>query len=389
MYNVTSWFQQQLELKASEPRRVFTIAGSDYSDYVLKWPTLGQKWNEVRAQNLTIDLANEDQSFDFIRSDKTTLRSACAVQFGFTHPTSGDELVTLFSGTMDKVRYQKGACALSLLDKFKQLSERVMGDRDTPATFTDSSTPPDIAWAAITSYGGYSAVESTSNPDIDYTSYLEWAAVFSADTVLMNAHVEGKKCSEVLKKISRYTQSAIYVQEDRIAFKRFGLADSASTGLDNSTIVDLTLAIDDEDIVNRQYVYGAYNVDSRDWGLQVFDVVTSSVNSYGPREQIEKDDTIWYVDSVSASTLAQKITSAAGEPYDRVTVQTTLFGALRQVGETITVVDSTQGIDAGFRVMEYTLNLDRGLYSAEIDRSQYLTPFTLDVSTLDGPDVLA
>jgi len=158
----------------------------------MKWPTLKQKWDEVRAQSITVELANEDQSFNFIRSDKTTLRSSCAIQFGFTHPTSGDELVTLFSGTMDKVRYSSGACSIALLDKFKQLSERVMGDRDAPATFTDSSTPPDIAWAAITSYGGYSAIESTSNPDIDYSSFLSWSSVLSADTVLMNGQLEGK-----------------------------------------------------------------------------------------------------------------------------------------------------------------------------------------------------
>jgi len=371
VYNVTSWFQEQLQAKSSAPRRVFTIAGSDYSDKVLKWPTLKQKWDEVRAQSITVELANEDQSFNFIRSDKTTLRNNCAIQFGFTHPTSGDELVTLFSGTMDKVRYSSGACSIALLDKFKQLSERVMGDRDTPVTFTDSTTPPDIAWAAITSYGGYSAIESTSNPDIDYSSFLLWSSVLSADTVLMNGQIEGKKCAEVLKRISRFTQTAIYIQEDRIAFKRFGLADSASTTMDDSTILDLTVSIDDEDIINRQYVYGAYNVTSKDWGFQVIDVISSSVNSYGPREQIEKDESIWYVDSVSAQTLAQRITSTAGEPFDRITVNATLYGALRQVGETITVTDSFQGINDGFRVMQYTLNLDQGLFSAEIDRSQY------------------
>jgi len=388
-YNVTSWFVEQIEAKNAKPKRVFTIGGSDYSGFVNKWPTIRRKWDEVRPQSITMELANEGQSFDFIRADKTKLRSSCAVQLGFTHPTSGDELITLYSGTMDKVRYANGACSITLLDKFKQLSERIMGTRDTPVAFTDSSTPPDIAWAAVTSYGGYSAVASDSNPDIDYASFLEWSSVLSADAVFMNGLIDGSKCTEVLKKISRFTQSAIAIENDRIFFKRFSLADSNSGAFTNDNVIDVTLSIDDEDIVNKQYVSAGYVPSSNAWAIQVFDVVSSSVESYGLREQVEKDESVWFVNSNSALNLAQRLTSTAGEPFDRVNVITPLAGALRQVGETMTLVDSTHSIDDGFRVMAYTIDMDRSVFKAEIDRSQYAQPFTLDVSYLDGSDVLA
>lgn len=387
-YQVSSWFVDQLALKSSEPRRVFTIGGSDYSGRVMRWPTIKRSWDEVRPQSITIELANEDGNLNFIQTDKTNLAKNCSVQFGFTHPSSGDELITMYSGKMDKVRFAGGALSITLLDKFKQLTERVMGTRDAPVTFTDSDLPSDIAWAAVTSFGGYSAIESTSNPDIDYQSWLDWAAVFSADSVYMNAYVEGKKVADVLKRISRYTQSAIYIEDDRIAFKRFSMADSNQSTLDHTTLLDLSLSIGDEDIVNKQYVYGAYNVDSRDWGIQVSDVVSTSVNTYGLREQIEKDDVIWYVSSTAAINLAQKITTMAGEPYDRLNISAPAVVALRQVGETITVVDSFHSINGGYRVMDYSLNLDKMTYEANIDRSQYLLPFTLDVSLLDGTDVL-
>ena len=53
-----------------------------------------------------------------------------------------------------------------------------MGTEDAPITFTDSSLPSDLFWAICVSYGGLSAVESTSNPDIDFAAYQEWAEVF-------------------------------------------------------------------------------------------------------------------------------------------------------------------------------------------------------------------
>lgn len=389
-YQVTSWFIDQLSARQSAPKRVFTIGTSDYSDRVRKWPTIKRKWDDVRPQSITLDLVNGDAVLNAIRNNKTLLAETCAIQFGFTHPTSGDELITMFSGTMDKVRYSDGLCAVTLLDKFKRLSERVMGTRDDPVVFSGSTLPSDIAWAAITSFGGYSAIESTTNPDINFESFQAWAAVFSADTVLTDAFIEGKKCTDVLKRVARYTQSAIYIEDDKFAFHRFSAADSNQTTLDNDTIKDLTLEIDDSDIVNKQYVYGAYDTTSGDWFIQTNFVSSSSVNTYGLREQIEKDDTIWYTTSVSALNMAQRVISTAGEPYDRISVDTTLYGALRQVGETIAIEDPffEGAINGGYRVMEYSLNLNDGAYSARLDKSQFASPFRLDYSLLDGTDVL-
>jgi len=385
-YDVTSWFKEQLALKISSPKRTFTIGTSDYSERVAAWPTIKRSWDGVMPQSVTLNLVNEDQAMNFVHTDKTNLSKDCFIKFGFTHPTSGDELITMYSGTIDKARYKGGQCTLTLLDKFKRLSERVMGTNDAPVTFTNSTLPSDIVWTAVTCYGGYSSIQSTSNPDINYTSWLEWALVFSTDNVFMNGNSSGKKITEILKKMARYTNSAIYIEDNKIAFKRFSVTDSFQTSLTNDDIIDIELEIDDEDIINKQYVYGAYDVASRDWGVQVYEVSTSSVNTYGLKEQIEKDESIWYVNSISAVNLAQRIINTAGEPYDRIRVDTTLVAAIRQIGETISIEDTSFGgsIDSGYRIMGYSINLDKGLYSADLDVSQFSFPFRLDISTLDG-----
>ena len=107
-FDTTSWFIEQTLLKSSEPVRKFTIGGSDYSDYVLKWPKFKKKWNDIRPLNFTINLSNDDQLFNFFIDDKTKLKQPVSLQMGYTHPTSGDELITLFAGVSDYVKYDKG-----------------------------------------------------------------------------------------------------------------------------------------------------------------------------------------------------------------------------------------------------------------------------------------
>lgn len=390
-YSVTSWFLSQLDLRASEPQRRFYIGSSDYSDYVLRWPSLRQKWDDVRAQTVTMKMANADQELNFIRENKTLLNTNCFIKFGFTHPTSGDELITMYAGKIDKIAYPRGQCNITLQDKFKQLAERVVGTRDAPVTFTDSALPSDIAWTAVTCYGGLSSVQSTSNTDINWAAFNTWAAVFSADSVYANAYFDGVKVTEVLQRIARYTQSAIFIEEDLLAFARFSAADSNQSTLTTDDFIEpVDVEIEGKDIVNRQYVYGQYSVTSDYWQLQVSDEITSSINSYGPREQVEKDKHIWYVTSTAAANLAARITFTAGEPYDRVKVKSVLTGILRQVGETVVINEPFFGgsLNGGYRVMERTFDMDKGQWAAQLDRSQYGSPFTLDVSALDGTDNL-
>ena len=59
-YSVTSWFQQQMESTGVQPKRVLTLGGSDYSDYVITWPKIKRTTQDLRSVNLSIPLANED-----------------------------------------------------------------------------------------------------------------------------------------------------------------------------------------------------------------------------------------------------------------------------------------------------------------------------------------
>lgn len=389
-YDVTSWFiEQTLSQNPAPIVRKFLIGTSDYSDRVTKWPKFKQVWDDIKPTTLTMKLANEDGALNVLRDDKLVLRSEAEVQFGFTHTSSGDELITQYLGKTSRVKFARGAIDITLTDKFEQLGSRVIGSSDDPVTYAGSNyLPADIAWYAVTSYGGYSAIESTSNPDIDYESFTDWRDRFSADATYMNANLEGLKCLELVRKIGRHTLSAIYTKEGKISFQRFTIGDANVSSLNSDNLQDLTVEFSDRDMVNRQYTYADYSVESDYWQTNVLVEDATSVNSYGPKEETEKDDNIWYVGSGGALNLGQNITQVRGEPYDKLTAMTYLHGFTRLVGETIHVKDDFMTIDSAYRVMGREVDMDSGKTKFYLDRSQFSNEFILDTSSLNGDDVL-
>ena len=387
---VTSWFIDQTLSKTTEPVRKFTIGSSDYSEYVLKWPKFKKQWDDIRPLNFTINLSNEDQVFNFFIDDKTKLKQAVTLEMGYTHPTSGDELITLFAGETDYVRYSKGTCNISIVDKFKQLSERIIGTSDVPVNYMGSSyLPSDVAWWLITSYGGYDTTADSSNVDIDYPAFQTWSEIFSESSIFVEATFDGQKVTEALRKLSRMTRSAINIEEDKISFKRFSLADSNTVTITDDNVLDIGITINDADSINKQHVFADYDVTSEYHKISIFEVATAQVNSYGLHEDTEEDENIWYTNTVSALDLAQRVVNTKKDPYNSLDIASLLNSLPYLIGETVTVVDSLHGISGdGFRIMGKSIDMDKGLVSLLADRSQFGSPFILDTSSLDGSDQL-
>jgi len=290
---VTSWFTNQTESFNSSPVRQFTIGNSDYSDYVQRWPRFKREWDAVRPTNLTINLSNEEKTFNFFLSDRINIVNSCSIKFGYTHATSGDELLDFYAGMITKVSYAKGIASISIEDKFKPLSERLMGTQDAAIDYTGSNhLPSDMAWYICTSYGGLSSITSVSNPDIYFASFQSWAAVFSGDSVFITGRFTGQKCTDSLRRLSRITGSAIHIKNNKIFFKRFSLVDSLNTVINNDNLKDITLKIDDANMINRQHMLFNYDVTSKYHTGTVTSANSTSINSYGLKEGIEKDNKI-------------------------------------------------------------------------------------------------
>lgn len=365
--------------------RKFTIGNSDYTAYVKKWPRIKRQWNDIRPNDITISLANEEGTFNFYNDLKTNIVSSCSVQAGFT-AAGCDTYFTMHAGQATKVKYVDGTLNLTIRDKIKPFSEIVLGDKETPLDYTGSDyLPSDIAWDLATIYGGLDATKSSANPDIDYDSFSIWAGVFSADNVLARAYFEGKKLTEAFRKIGRMTRSAISIENNKLTFARYDISSIQPLELPVGSVTKFSATIDDSLIVNQQKVSAGYNVDSDSFAYTVSNGSTASQNSYGLHENLLEDTNFWYVNSLSALNIAQRqITTNAG-PYTKYDVGIGLQVLAKQLGETVTIADSLLGISGELqRVLGYSIDLDSGRSTIMCDNSQILQFFRLDVSTLDN-----
>lgn len=399
MPDVTSWFIDQASSKyPTNLVRKFYIGTSDYSSRVISWPSVDRDWDMARAASVTVDLANQDGAFNFLRANKHQLRDRDYVlKFGFTHPQSGDELLEIYRGTVDELRYVAGTVSLNILDGLRSLSERVIGSAETPTELI-SYYPSELAWFALTSYGGMSDDATTANTQIDVEAFSTWGQIFADNAVHMTARLSGVKSAELLQKLARLTYSAIYHDGQRVTFSRFAFVSSLTSTLDDSVLYEFEGGVYDGDTVNEMQVGARYDVDS-DWLVTVVQTNTVAVGSYGLRQEDDHDQDLHYVDSVSAIDYAQRVVLTLGYPPERAEALVPLVGLTYNIGDTVYVVDSAAGYDADpFRYVGVEVDMQSASVRLKLDKSVLGggggggvggAAFTLDVSSLDGADLLA
>jgi len=309
---------------------------------------------------------------------------------GWTHATSGDELLTLYTGFIKKVQYQKEKCVIHLKDRLWDFSERKVGDSDAPVTFS-SRNPSAIAWTVCTCYGMLSNVASTSNPDIDYESFINWTASFSASLTSCQARYEGMKTMEAIDRLVDMTMSAAWIDgAGKLNFKRLEGMSSLDTVITNDELLQSLINVDGLSIINRQFVYYDYSAASDYWAKSLFHQNSTSINSFGLHISLLKDETIWFVDTVSAIGMAQRRVFFHNDPLKEYNIQTGLVGLNREMGETIRLVDSFYGVTSadGWLIKEMGVNMDTGELDYLLSDATVMNSFILDSSNLDAADLL-
>lgn len=403
MYSVSSDFQLAGEAKNAKWVRKFMLGSSDYSAFVNRWPSINKKWDGVAPQTVTIDLSNEGRTFNFLMTYPVQMRNTVTLSMGPALDAYvvddyvvddyvvylPEELLTLFSGTVDAARYNGGACSVTLIDKFKKLTDRKIGDSTTPVNYTSSSyLIHDLAWYACTSLGGLSALSSTNNPDIDYLSWSSWSSVFSLDNVRGQLYLTGQTPLEILRKLSLLAQSAIYIEANKIKFSRFIQVASDYRTLDDAHVIDATATLDDRQLINKAWVSAAYNVTSRSFGITVFDQSSASQSDYGLRENLVAENFAWLTDSVSALNLAQRQIISNSNLVPRFAVRSPLHAMMATIGDPVRFSDSLLQVSDTYRIMGEALDMDSGVKTYDIDQTQFFSGFRLDISALDSNDLL-
>lgn len=387
------WFTQRLNAHASEPIRRFTMAGSDHSNRVITWPKIRRDIETVKPVNVGITLSNADGLYNGFHESLYTITATCTLEIGFENPTGSDTLyVKIYSGAVEKVGFQESGrrAKIFIKDKVFDFSLRKIGSTDDPVDFS-GDIPSDIAWTLCTCYGGLSNVQSTSNADIDYTKFSDWAETFSADSVTADAHYEGEKTTKALFDICEYTDSFVHVDGDgKIVFDRFVEVSSNDFLVEEGKYKKIDLDIDLTKIVNKQYVSYNYSVASDYWQNQVSNVETTSVNSFRLHESVLEKENFWYTSSQHASNLSSRKLGRLSVPPRYYKVDLPLFGLHRSPGDTIRIVNSFFNITSGsgFRISEQHIDMQNLAIKIKTNEALVANAFYLDVSDLDGNELL-
>jgi len=291
------------------------------------------------------------------------------------------------------LRFTKGLAHITIIDKFAALTERTVGTSDDPVNITTSHGLADLAFSLVSSHGGLSTVESTNNPDIDFASFDTWKTDLDDQNVQANAEFTGQKVSDCLRRLARIADSQIFINTDnKVRFARFSVIDSnvTSLGIDETLSFDLT--VDEQAIINRQFVSADYDITSNFHTTTVVNADTPSINSYGLHEDNVRETIVWLVGSVSANTLSQRLIASLAEPLETVKAKTTLHGFTAIIGETADISDPLINKSAGYRIARNEIDLDKGevtfLGDRKIPGAGGVNAFTLDVSSLGGVDIL-
>lgn len=370
-----------------EPHRMFTIGPSDYSDRVLQWPTITRTANKLKSTNVSIPLANGDGALNSFYNNLYTLNSSCEL---IITTTDSSQSYPVFRGFLSDVFYANEKCIIRLKDRLWKFSSKSTGNSTVPASFS-SQIPSDIAWTLCTCYGGLSDTEDITNTDIDFDSFAAWAKTFSDDAVACQASFPGVKVTDALTQVAEMTNGQIWVDRlGKVNFKAKIATVAADVTFVNDCIKDVSIDLGTTKIINKQHVYGAYDVESSDWFINVVNVDASSISSYGIHEDIIKSNFVWYTSSVDMLALAGKRTGAFRQPPKTFDIQTPLMTLNTDIGDKVRFVDSFFAINSSqsWRIVSNEINMDTGIITNELDGAASLIPFTLDVSALDGPDLL-
>ena len=388
--SITSFFRSKAQstLVNSVIRR-FTFNGSDVSARVTAFTEIGHDTANFVAGDYVLEVENASGIFNSIYLDKLQFFETGSLEFGFATETGSEDVVQLFGGMLTKATFRGGVARLHFQDKLTRLTEKKIGDDQTIVSFTASNyNPADLAWYLVTSYGGLSAVASSSNQDIDYPTWQTWWNGFDGDSIVVQGQFAGDTVAEALEKLARLTDSVIYDEGDnKVDFARWTAVSTFYLTLtDSHTIGDLDLEITGDELINTVDVLTNYNPSSDTWGGSITRINTGSVNSYGVHKEVYDDTSIWYVNSVAAINHADRIVFRRKEPNLRVRATTPLHFIEANVGDPVYLTSRVHSFDQKIMTLtKYTIDLNDGLMVLDIDEGFGKVPGKITGFILDDP----
>ena len=390
--DVTSHFRSKMEnTNPTSLVSVFTFANSLFSDRVVSYGPISRDATEIVGGTMQVTLSNADQLFNDFYVDKTAFLRAGDFAFGFSTESATNDTEQLFGGVLTDLKYRESKLTLTLQDRLARLIDKKVGSDESPVSFVNTNvSAADLGFWLASSFGGLSGVQSTSNPDIDYASFLAWKGIIDGDSTVVNAHFTGQDVIESLEVLQKLTDSTIYAEGDnKVYFNKW----SGAASLDTITVTDshivgrVDLQVQGTTIVNKVDVLLGYDVNSDTWAGQISKQNTASVNTFGEQQFVFDNTTIWYPNSVTAINLAERIVFRRAEPNRIFEVPTPLRYLDAQLGDEVAFTSRVYSINnETFNLLGYEIDIEAKTQMLKLDEgfgrgAGRLRGFVLDDAT--------
>lgn len=368
--------------------RRFLIGTSDYTDRVTRWPSIKKTASEIKSATITIPVANTDGAFNTFHSTVYSLVNTVQLQIGLNTDSGSPEYADIYTGQIKSIKYGKSGleCQIISRDSLWNLSQSVVGTSDAPASW-DNVIPSDIVWDLCTCYGGFDNTASSSNTNINYTSFQSWALAYSRDNVTISAQFDGSKVLNACNEVLKLTMSTMWTGGDgKLNFARFNETSSLDMILTRDDIDQFDIDVDGLSLINNQVVQYDYKIESNYWaGVSSF-ADAGSINSYGLYTDIIESEAVWYVDSISAGNFSERMVGLYKDPPKQYEIETGLKGLQRDISETVRLVDSFFAITSasGWRITEHNFMMQTGTCKIVLDGAVSKAAFYLDIDSLDN-----
>jgi len=373
---ISSFFKSKLSATTvnSIIKRVYI--GSNVLSGYLDFGSVTYTSRDVIGGDMSINLDALDSSnnISLLNLNKSFLLQPASMQFGFNTDTGGEDLIEFFKGEFREARYSKGKMQIRLKNLLYGLGKKEVGTVDSPVDFTGSNyNPADLVWTVQVSYGLLSDIKSSSNPDIDYNSWLTWHDTMAGDSITVKAYFDGQTVPEILEKTRDLTDSLIWEgTENKLFYARWTGATSETHIVTDSHIIGDPEIIETADsILNQITVKLNYNVTSDSWGGEITRINSSSVNSFGTQDFTFDDKKIWFTTSATAINLADRLVFRRKEPNVSIKVPVNfdfIDTTLNEIGENVEFSWGMYGIDRKqMTLLGMEFDFDKFILTLDID----------------------
>lgn len=391
---LSTWFKDRRNRQMLTPIRRFMVGDMDLSHRVTTWPAIEHIGSELRSVKATLTLANNDGKLNDFLYQTWMFPRLATLEIGLEHPESGPELYRIFAGTLREVQFSNDNARFYLRDKLWEFSERTIGDHENPVVF-ENRYPSEIVWTLCTSYGGFADINDTTNPDIDYAAFTTWDSLFRRDNLKISCYFDGHKLAEALNKIcvaadSNLWLEAAYGANGGLMFRRNSAPKTCDNVFGEDVCYSMEIQVDTMQMANRFYTYGDFNVASDTHEIMVQALDFTNINTFGLKEQTYKDSNVWHVGSLSALNYAEQQITRFSVPCKVFKIKTGLAALGHTIGDTVRLTNSFWeiGSASGWIINRYKLDLQQAACEFWAEETQITEAFQLDLSCLDGPDLL-